>query len=122
MHDLDSGESLNVVGIEETQVSESFDLLVCAHSSPTRCSTFEIDGWKRFVCEVAVPHGKFRSGTATDETTAIGIALPVSDDTVGRIHVALPTAISTGESSPWMRSLIPPHLVKSWSKTPGMNG
>lgn len=99
MHDLDSGEALSVVAIKETQAPQSFDLLVGERLSPTRCNTFEVDGvqWKRFVCEVEVPHGQSRSGKATDETTPIGIALPVSGDTVGRIHVALPTGISTGE-------------------------
>lgn len=99
MHDLDSGETLSVVAIDETQTPKNFDLLIGDHPSATRCSTFTVDGleWKRFVCEVEVPHGKSRSGKATDETTPIGIALPVSGDTEGRIHVALPTGISTGE-------------------------
>jgi hypothetical protein len=99
MHDLNGSEETRVVTIDEIQPPHFFDLLVGDRSSSTRCSTFEIDGvqWKRFVCEVDVPPGKSRSGKATDETTPIGIALPVSGDTLGRIHVALPTGISTGE-------------------------
>lgn len=99
MHDLDGWEITSVVAIEETQPPQFFELLVGDRSSPTRCSTFEVDGvqWKRFVCEINVPPGKSRSGKATDETTPVGIALPVSGDTLGRIHVALPTGISTGE-------------------------
>ncbi|ERZ01093.1 hypothetical protein Q022_02235 [Pseudomonas aeruginosa BWHPSA009] len=97
LHDIDQGANPDVLSIQQSQSSEDFYLPVSGVPSKVSRTTFFVEGsaWERFVCQVKVPAGRERAAKATAGFSPISIALPVDGDTQGRIHVALPTKIST---------------------------
>ncbi len=98
LHDLNEGVILSSVAVSESKETRSFNLVMQSGMAPTVERTFVVHGrtWKRYVAEVTVPADKKRDGKATAATTPLGIAIPVDGVGAGRLHVALPTGISTG--------------------------
>ncbi|WP_157785383.1 sacsin N-terminal ATP-binding-like domain-containing protein [Sinorhizobium fredii] len=97
IHDLDTG-GRSVVALAEVGDPSTFSLPFEDTHVLAERRIFEIEGrrWERYVAQVGVPEGKHRTDKATGATTPVGVAIPIDGDFVGRIHVALPTRISTG--------------------------
>lgn len=98
LHDLDEARCTQTIAVRPLPFSSNFPLNVSGTAVSAQHLRFEVQGreWDRFVVEMPVPPGKRRADKATDDTSPIGIALPSGGDGKGRIHVALPTRISTG--------------------------
>lgn len=98
LHVLDCDEQSWFVEVQEEGPPAAVELKLGKHSVSTERRRIKTGAevWERFVAQVPVPEGRRRSGKATTSFTPVGVAISVGGVASGRIHVALPTRISTG--------------------------